>query len=110
MTRMIRLRIECPEIGWGDWRPVATRSPHVLALLYRWRGSAVLCVHNFDEHPHEVTLRLEDEESRRLADLIHEDHSEADARGRHRLSLDAHGYRWFSVGRPDPAPRRRTTD
>jgi maltose alpha-D-glucosyltransferase/alpha-amylase len=110
MTRMIRLRIECPEIGWGDWRPVATRSPHVLALLYRWRGSAVLCVHNFDERPHEVTLRLEEEQSRRLVDLIHEDHSDADPRGRHRLSLDAHGYRWFSVGRSDPAPRRRTTD
>ena len=110
MTRMIRLRIECPEIGWGDWRPVATRSPHVLALLYRWRGSALLCVHNFDEHPHEVTLKLEDDESRRLVDLIQEDHADADARGRHRLSLDAHGYRWFSVGRPDPAPRRRTTD
>ena len=110
MTRMIRLRIECPEIGWGDWRPVATRSPHVLALLYRWRGSALLCIHNFDEHPHEVTLKLEDDESRRLVDLIQEDHADADARGRHRLSLDAHGYRWFSVGRPDPAPRRRTTD
>jgi maltose alpha-D-glucosyltransferase/alpha-amylase len=110
MTRMIRLRIECPEIGWGDWRPVATRSPHVLALLYRWRGSAVLCVHNFDERPHEVTLRLDEEQSRRLIDLIHEDHSDADPRGRHRLSLDAHGYRWFSVGRSDPAPRRRTTD
>jgi maltose alpha-D-glucosyltransferase/alpha-amylase len=110
MTRMIRLRIECPEIGWGDWRPVATRSPHVLALLYRWRGSAVLCVHNFDERPHEVTLRLAEGETRRLVDLIHEDHSDADPRGRHRLSLDAHGYRWFSVGRADPAPRRRTTD
>ena len=110
MTRMIRLRIECPEIGWGDWRPLATRSPHVLALLYRWRGSAVLCVHNFAERPHEVTLQLEQEEGRRLVDLIHEDHSDADPRGRHRLSLDAHGYRWFSVGRADPAPRRRTTD
>ena len=57
MTRLIRLRIECPEIGWGDWKLVATRSPHVLALLYRWRGTAVLCLHNFDEQPHEVTLR-----------------------------------------------------
>ena len=48
MARLIRLRIECPEIGWGDWKLVATRSPHVLALLYRWRGTAVLCLHNFD--------------------------------------------------------------
>jgi maltose alpha-D-glucosyltransferase/alpha-amylase len=80
----------------------------VLALLYRWRGSGVLCVHNFDEQPHEVTLRLEDEAARRLLDLIHEEHSDADRSGRHRLALEAHGYRWFSVGTPDPSPRRRT--
>ena len=108
ITRLIRLRIECPEIGWGDWKPVPTRSPHVLALLYRWRGSAVLCVHNFDEQPHEVTLRLEDEDARRLVDLIHEEHSDGDRSGRHRLALEAHGYRWFSVGTSDPSPRRRT--
>jgi maltose alpha-D-glucosyltransferase/alpha-amylase len=108
ITRLIRLRIECPEIGWGDWKPVPTRSPHVLALLYRWRGSAVLCVHNFDEQPHEVTLRLEDEDARRLVDLIHEEHSDADRSGRHRLALEAHDYRWFSVGTSDPSPRRRT--
>ena len=108
ITRLVRLRIECPEIGWGDWKAVPTRSPHVLALLYRWRGSAVLCVHNFDERPHEVTLRLEGEDARRLVDLIHEEHSGADGSGRHRLALEAHGYRWFSVGTSDPSPRRRT--
>ena len=108
ITRLVRLRIECPEIGWGDWKAVPTRSPHVLALLYRWRGSAVLCVHNFDERPHEVTLRLEGEDARRLVDLIHEEHSGADRSGRHRLALEAHGYRWFSVGTSDPSPRRRT--
>ena len=110
IMRMIRLRIECPEIGWGEWTPVATRSAHVLALLYRWRGSAVLCVHNFDEQPHEVTLRLEAEDERRLVDLIHEEHSDGDRSGRHRLSLEAHGYRWFSVGRSGAVPRRRTSE
>jgi maltose alpha-D-glucosyltransferase/alpha-amylase len=45
----------------------------------------------------------------RLVDLIHDDHSEADARGRHRLSLDALGYRWYAVGRPDAAPHRRVS-
>jgi maltose alpha-D-glucosyltransferase / alpha-amylase len=108
ITRMIRLRIECPEIAWGEWKPLPTRSPHVLALLYRWRGNSVLCVHNFDEQPHEVTLRLADEGIDRLVDLIHEDHSEGGRNGVHTLSLDAYGYRWFGVGRADPAPRRRT--
>ncbi len=108
MTRLIRLRTQCPEIGWGEWKQIATRSPHVLALLYRWRGSAVLCVHNFDEQPHEVVLRLEGEAGAdRLVDLIVDDHSESRG-GTHRISLDALGYRWFGLGRADAAPRRRT--
>ena len=107
MTRMIRLRTQCPEIGWGECEPISTRSPHVLALLYRWRGSAVLCVHNFDEHPREVTLRLKGEGADRLVDLIGDGRSES-REGAHRLSLDALGYRWFGLGRGDAAPRRRT--
>jgi maltose alpha-D-glucosyltransferase/alpha-amylase len=79
----------------------------VLALLYRWRGSAVLCVHNFDEHPREVTLRLKGEGADRLVDLIGDGRSES-REGAHRLSLDALGYRWFGLGRGDAAPRSRT--
>ena len=107
MTRMIRLRTQCPEIGWGDWKLVPTRSQHVLAVLYRWRGSALLCVHNFDEQPHEVTLRLAGEDADRLVDLISEDHSVGARDGVHRVSLDAYGYRWYSVGRPEAVPQRR---
>ena len=106
MTRLLRLRIECPEIGWGDWKLVATRSPHVLALLYRWRGTGVLCLHNFDERPHEVTLPL-GEDADRLVDLIGDDHSHAGRGGAHRLSLEAYGYRWYALGRPDAVPQRR---
>ncbi len=109
MTRMIRLRIECPEIGWGAWKLVATRSPHVLALLFRWRGSAVLCAHNFDEHPHEVTVRLAGEDADRLVDLIGDDHVRVGRGGAYRLSLDAYGYRWYAVGSPDAAPQRRVS-
>lgn len=109
MTRMIRLRTQCPEIGWGECEPVPTRSPHVLALLYRWRGSAVLCVHNFDEQPHEVTLRLRGEDADRLVGLLDDDGSEA-RDGQHRVALDALGYSWFSLGRSDAAPRKRTAD
>ena len=96
--RMIRLRKECPEVGWGEWEIVPTRTPHVLALLYRWRGNALVCVHNFDSRPREVSLRLEVERGNRLADLIAEDESRADERGVHRLALDAYGYRWYRVG------------
>jgi maltose alpha-D-glucosyltransferase/alpha-amylase len=38
MIRKIRLRKECPEIGSGDWRPVRTNRPEILAVLYEWRN------------------------------------------------------------------------
>src|SRR5690606_23247062 len=51
-ARMIRLRKECPEVGWGRCSIMDAGSPHVLALCYRWRGNAVLTLHNFGENPH----------------------------------------------------------
>jgi maltose alpha-D-glucosyltransferase / alpha-amylase len=106
MRSLIRLRTECPEIGWGEWEQVATRSPHVLAIRYEWRGTTVLCVHNLDEHPHDVTVRLKPGDDPRLVDLMHGERLDA-RKGAHRLSLDALGYRWYAVGRPDAAPHRR---
>jgi maltose alpha-D-glucosyltransferase / alpha-amylase len=97
MIRMIRLRKECPEIGWGEWRLVPVRTPQVLALLYRWRGNAVLCLHNFDERAREVTVRLEEAGGDHLVDLIEEEESLAGADGAHRISLDAYGYRWYRL-------------
>jgi maltose alpha-D-glucosyltransferase/alpha-amylase len=35
LIRMIRVRKELPEIGWGERDVVPTRSPGVLALAYR---------------------------------------------------------------------------
>ena len=44
--RIIRMRKEVPEIGWGDFAVIATRDPAVLAMRYDWRNNSVLFVHN----------------------------------------------------------------
>ena len=108
--RMIRLRKECPEIGWGDWDVVATRSPHVLALLYRWGANALLCVHNFAGRPLEVSLRVQAEGGDRLTDLMVDEESRADGRAVHRLDLREYDYRWYRVGGPTQAFRQRRTE
>ncbi|MDQ3277734.1 MAG: alpha-amylase family protein, partial [Bacteroidota bacterium] len=36
MTALIRLRKECPEIGWGQWQIVNTKNPVVLGICYYW--------------------------------------------------------------------------
>jgi maltose alpha-D-glucosyltransferase/alpha-amylase len=97
-VQMIRLRKECPEIGWGTWTVLPTGSTHILALCYEWRGNAVVVVHNFDSRPHEARFRVGAEGGERLANLMVNEEISADARGLHHVALEAHGYKWYRVG------------
>jgi maltose alpha-D-glucosyltransferase / alpha-amylase len=96
--RLIRMRKECPEFGWGDYQLVRTGSPHVLAVLATWRRNAVIAVHNFAAEAQEVTLTIPGAEGTALTNLLTPEHSSPDARGRHAVALEPYGYRWFRVG------------
>jgi maltose alpha-D-glucosyltransferase / alpha-amylase len=96
-TRMIQLRKQCPEIGWGEWRLIPTRSRSVLALEYRWRGNAIVCVHNLAPEAHDAALRIG---GGTLVDLRHRDELPSDGNGVHRVALQPYGYRWFRLGEP----------
>ena len=45
--RIIRMRKEVPEIGWGDFKVLDTGDNSVLAMRYDWRNNSVLFLHNF---------------------------------------------------------------
>ena len=94
---MIRVRKECPEIGWGDWKILPTRSPNLLVMRYDWRGNALITIHNFDEKPHEARLRL-GPGGDRLVNLLVEKESQADETGTHKIALEGYGYHWYRVG------------
>jgi maltose alpha-D-glucosyltransferase / alpha-amylase len=100
MERIIRMRKEVPEIGWGDFSFIDTRSPHVLVMRYDWRDNSVVCVHNLRADPQEVrfAVRVPEEESRTLINLLSEDHSFPSKGGKHCILLEPYGYRWFRVG------------
>jgi maltose alpha-D-glucosyltransferase / alpha-amylase len=98
MERMIRMRKEAPEIGWGEFSILQTRTPEVLAIRYDWRNNSVLVVHNLSAIPREVRLEVGAEDSGCLVNLLSGENSTSDASGKHRLLLDSYGYRWFRVG------------
>ncbi|WP_205500833.1 alpha-amylase family protein [Rufibacter psychrotolerans] len=98
MTALIRLRQECPEIGWGDWQILPSALPSVLIMHYCWKGSSLLIVHNLDEKAVEVKLSLEQTAEEKIIDLLAMKESEADAQGCHHIMLEAYGYRWFRAG------------
>ena len=54
--RMLRMRKEVPEIGWGTFAIVRTGTPAVLAVRYDWRNNAALFVHNLSPLPREIKL------------------------------------------------------
>jgi maltose alpha-D-glucosyltransferase/alpha-amylase len=110
--RIIRMRKEVPEIGWGDFAIIPTRDPAVLVIRYDWRNNSVLFVHNLNEIPREVSFAvgLKTDQDKHLINLLAEDHSHADARGKHHLMLEAYAYRWYRVGGLDYLLRRSDID
>jgi maltose alpha-D-glucosyltransferase/alpha-amylase len=108
-ARMIGLRKECPEVGWGALTVLDTGSEQVLALRYDWRGNALVIVHNFADQPQDVRVRPAVPGGETLVNLLKEERSDADERGAHRLVLEAYGYRWYRVGNLNYALNRRRT-
>ena len=97
-VRRLRLRKECPELGWGNWRILNTRNPSVLAILYEWRNNYLLTLHNFSDQPQDVTININVEGGERLVNLVASDPSEAVRETRHRIALESYSYRWYRVG------------
>jgi maltose alpha-D-glucosyltransferase/alpha-amylase len=104
--RRIRARTELPEIGWGECTVVDTDVPSVLVLRYDWRGVAFVTVHNFSNKHQTVRFDVEAPDSGKLFDVFDEDHSRADAAGRHTLKLDRYMHKWYRVGASDTTPKR----
>jgi maltose alpha-D-glucosyltransferase/alpha-amylase len=97
--RIIRMRKEVPEIGWGDFEVLKVRDPAVLVMRYDWRNNSVIVMHNLHEEPREVSVDVGlGEQGQRLINLLGEEHSEADESGKHRVVLEGYGYRWYRVG------------
>jgi maltose alpha-D-glucosyltransferase / alpha-amylase len=100
MERIIRMRKESPEIGWGDFEILDTGAPAVLAIRYDWRDNSVVVIHNLSANFCDVRLSvgLQGDEGLRLVNLLSTDHSVADESGKHSILLEAYGYRWYRAG------------
>jgi maltose alpha-D-glucosyltransferase/alpha-amylase len=106
--RIIRMRKEVPEIGWGDYEIFRLADPAILAMRYDWRNNSVVILHNLDPQAREITfdVGLEGEGGRVLINLLSDDHSEALANGKHKLVIEGYGYRWYRAGGLDYLLRR----
>jgi maltose alpha-D-glucosyltransferase/alpha-amylase len=108
VERKIRMRRECPEISWGDWRILDTREPGVLVMRYDWDAHSLIVLHNFSGKPRAPQLTAADVGHTLLVDLLAKNDSRADANGRHTIDLPAYGYRWYRAGGIDRNVSRST--
>jgi len=108
MERIIRMRKEVPEVGWGQFHVVNIRDPEVLGLRYDWRNNSVLFLHNLSGNPREIEFStgLKGEDEGALINLLAADHSRPQKNGKHCVCLEAYGYRWYRVGGLDYLLRR----
>jgi maltose alpha-D-glucosyltransferase / alpha-amylase len=100
--RIIRMRKEVPEIGFGRPSLLDAGDPAVLAIRYDGEAGVVVFLHNLSEQAREVTFRTGPKAAgERLVNLLSEDHSVAGDDGRHTVLLEDYGYRWFRLADGD---------
>jgi len=96
VREMIHVRKECPEIGWGTWHILETKSPSVFVHLCEWKGQAVIAFHNLGAKPVKFMIDLAHHNVAGLEQLLGNGQCEP-YRGRFRTQLDGFGYAWFRV-------------
>ena len=98
LERKIRLRRECSEISWANWRILDVGAPGVLAMKYHGARRSLVFLHNFTSKPRSARLRTADGGAQRLIDLLTiGDHHAYESAG-HVVHLPPFGYRWFRDG------------
>jgi maltose alpha-D-glucosyltransferase/alpha-amylase len=98
--RRIRMRKECPELGWGDFTVLRVDADDVLAIRYDFRGVSMVTVHNFGARRHTIGLEPKCQGGDALFDVFDDNHSRSD-NGTHQLTLGPYAHRWYRVGAPD---------
>lgn len=96
--RMIRIRKECPELGWGKCRTLETNDTQVVAHLCEWQGESVIAAHNLGEQPRSVNLELTNDNGQQFIELLsNQPYGKLESPDAP-LELSGYGYRWFRLG------------
>ncbi len=97
--RLVEQYREAPELAWGGYEVLDGGDDAVLVI----RNEGIITLHNFAGRSTSVTLEIEVEDGKVLADLFSEDVVEI-ADGKAEIDLDDYGCRWFRLSDPETAP------
>jgi maltose alpha-D-glucosyltransferase/alpha-amylase len=95
--RLIRLRKESPEVGWGECTVLRVNAEPVLALRHDWLDRTLLTLHNLGRRSRTVELPIAGASDGVLRDLLRVDRPLPVRGGSAKVRLAAHDYRWLRV-------------
>jgi maltose alpha-D-glucosyltransferase/alpha-amylase len=111
VERMIRLRKEHPEFGFGECTITDSADPAVFGIRASWQGNTTVAVHNLADRPTKIRLELPDDEASYMLDALGGARFERRPDGTVEVELEAYAFRWLRVRRGPgervrPKPRR----
>lgn len=92
MERMIAVRKECIEFGYGDFKLIEADHPGVLALISHYKSGLTIAVHNLTDQP--VVFSL-DKAYEHLIEYFADQKYDTVSEKTRQLQLGPFGYRWF---------------
>jgi maltose alpha-D-glucosyltransferase/alpha-amylase len=99
VERMIRLRKEHPEFGFGECTFVDSADPAVFGIRASWQGSTTVAVHNLADRPATIRVDLGDETASHAVDALGGDGFQRRTDGSVEVELEPYGFRWLRIRR-----------
>lgn len=91
--KLILLRRQCTEVGYGSWRHLDTDNDAVFALKWDWEGRWLIAAHNLTDRPQKIQIQL-DEYSGLEYELVF---GEAGAPKDGIVELGPYGFAWWRI-------------
>ncbi|WP_435179272.1 alpha-amylase family protein [Halorussus sp. AFM4] len=102
VQRLVHVRKETPEFGWGDFDLVETEAPGVLVHRCASDGSTAVAVHNLADEPTDVSFSLSGDH--RLVDVFADGDYEPLEGAPYEFTVAPYGYRWLRVRDAEATP------
>ncbi|RDV16738.1 trehalose synthase [Pontibacter diazotrophicus] len=97
MKRLIMMRKNCLEIGWGAPKVLISDQPQVLVHSYDWKGNVLVFAHNLSAKPCQLSIHSREFHLRQFVDIFSDVDYEPTKEDTTQIELGGHGYRWFRV-------------
>lgn len=97
VAKLARLRKQCPEIGWGKWEILDTKSEHLLAIRYDWQGRSLVMIHNFSPEPQQNQVTTKLKAGSTLVNLVDNTEKPVGTDGNYAVFLAGYGSGWYRL-------------